>query len=298
MKIFDCFMFSDENMLLDIRLNILNNIVDKFVITEAKYTHDGNLKKLNFDINKYQMFKNKINYIVVENESPEIRPINKEDNNTTIADKKIKNSIKRDHYQREQLSIGIAEADDEDLIIISDLDEIPNLSEIKFNNINNEILFFKQKMFYYKLNLHYDGYCWYGTKAVKKKNFISPQWLRNLKSKKYPFWRFDTFFSEKKYMNIKFVDNGGWHFTCIKKPEEIEKKLLSFAHHYDYEQAGLSLEDLKRKIKEKYVLYDHHLDKSVSNKWNSTKKLSKIDINEMPEFIKINKNLYKDWLED
>jgi beta-1,4-mannosyl-glycoprotein beta-1,4-N-acetylglucosaminyltransferase len=291
-------MYSDENMLLDIRLNILNNIVDKFVITEAKYTHDGSLKKLNFDINKYQMFKNKINYIVVENESPEIRPINKEDNNTTIADKKIKNSIKRDHYQREQLSIGIAEADDEDLIIISDLDEIPNLSEIKFNNINNEILFFKQKMFYYKLNLHYDGYCWYGTKAVKKKNFISPQWLRNLKSKKYPFWRFDTFVSKKKYMNIKFVDNGGWHFTCIKKPEEIEKKLLSFAHHYDYEQAGLSLEDLKRKIKEKYVLYDHHLDKSVSNKWNSTKKLSKIDINEMPEFIKINKNLYKDWLED
>ena len=291
-------MYSDENMLLDIRFNILNNIVDKFVIAEAKYTHDGNLKKLNFDINKYQMFKNKINYIVVENESPEIRPINREDANTTIADKKILNSIKRDHYQREQLSIGIAEADGEDLIIISDLDEIPNLNEIKFNNINNEILFFKQKMFYYKLNLHYDGYCWYGSKAVKKKNFISPQWLRNLKSKKYPFWRFDTFFSEKKYMNIKFVDNGGWHFTCIKKPEEIEKKLLSFAHHYDYEQAGLSLEDLKSKIKEKYVLYDHHLDKRASNKWNSTKKLSKIDINEMPEFIKINKNLYKDWLEN
>ena len=103
---------------------------------------------------------------------------------------------------------------------------IENLPEEYFNNINNEILFFKQKMFYYKLNLHYDGYCWYGTKAVKKKNFISPQWLRNLKSKKYPFWRFDTFFSKKKYMNIKFVDNGGWHFTCIKKPEEMNGKSL------------------------------------------------------------------------
>jgi beta-1,4-mannosyl-glycoprotein beta-1,4-N-acetylglucosaminyltransferase len=51
----------------------------------------------------------------------------------------------------------------------------------------------------------------------------------------------DTFFSKKKYNNINFIKNGGWHFTCIKTPEELEKKLKNFAHHYEYEESGLKL---------------------------------------------------------
>ena len=66
---------------------------------------------------------------------------------------------------------------------------------------------------------------WSGTKGCKKKNFKNPQWLRNIKDKKYPIYRLDTFFSEKKYINLKFIDNGGWHFSNIKTPEEIEHKL-------------------------------------------------------------------------
>ena len=129
--------------------------------------------------------------------------------------KKIINSIMRDNFQREQLIEGLKDLDGEDLIILSDLDEIPNLNNLDLNGINNEIVIFKQKMFYYKFNLLYENFEWFGSKAIKRKNFISPQWLRNIKSKKYPLWRFDTFFS-KKNTNIKFIENGGWHFTCIK----------------------------------------------------------------------------------
>ena len=87
-------------------------------------------------------------------------------------------------------------------------------------------------MFYYKLNLFYEEFNWHGSKACRKKNFLSPQWLRNIKSKKYPKWRFDLWFSKKKYTNLFHVVNGGWHFTCIRSAEDLEKKLLNFAHHY------------------------------------------------------------------
>ena len=71
MKIFDCFMYFDEDLILDLRLNYLNDFVDKFVIVESTVDHQGKSKKLNFDINKYKKFKNKINYIVVE-DTPDV----------------------------------------------------------------------------------------------------------------------------------------------------------------------------------------------------------------------------------
>ena len=145
----------------------------------------------------------------------------------------------RDYYQRECLSEGLKEAKDDDLILISDLDEIPNLESVNLDNIKNNILIFEQKIFYYKLNLIYDNFLWQGTRAIKNKNFLSPQWLRNIKGKNYPKWRVDTFFSKKKYSNLMFVKNGGWHFTCLRTPEQLEKKLLNYAHHYEFEESGL-----------------------------------------------------------
>ena len=182
------------------------------------------------------------------------------------------------------------------MIILSDLDEIPNLNNLDLNGINNEIVIFKQKMFYYKFNLLYENFEWFGSKAIKRKNFISPQWLRNIKSKKYPLWRFDTFFSKKKYTNIKFIENGGWHFTCIKKPEDIHKKLLTFAHHQDYENSNISFEQLQKKIYEKKVLYDHGRDKKMKNKWFSETTLKKINLSYLPEEIR-NEKKYKEWLD-
>ena len=201
----------------------------------------------------------------------------------------------RDYFQREHLSKGLTNATSDDLILISDLDEIPNLEKLEFNQIKNEIIIFKQKIFFYKLNLLYDKFDWFGSKACKKKNFISPQWLRNVKSKKYPKWRIDLVFSKKKYSNIFHVQNGGWHFTCIKNPEELEKKLLNFAHHYEFEQSGLNLNDIKKMISENKAVYDYGADMK-KNKWSGNIKLKKVDLSELPDYIKLKSEKYKDWL--
>jgi len=151
-------------------------------------------------------------------------------------------------------------------------------------------------MFYYKLNLLYSDYTWLGTKATKNKNFLSPQWLRNIKGKSYPKWRIDTIFSRKKYSNLLFIKNGGWHFTCLRTPEELEKKLLNFAHHYEFEESGLKIDDLKKLIAEKRVMYDHNAD-STDYKWSGKSILKNIDIKLLPDYISLNPKKYSDWLD-
>ncbi len=296
MDIYDCFMYFDEDLLLDLRLNTLNKYVKKFVITEATYTHNGTKKKLKFDLNKFKKFKDKIRYIVVDEPPPNILKLLDGEPENKRGTKLILNGMARDYFQREKLNDGLTDTKDDDLIMISDLDEIPNLESIDLSNIRNKIFLFEQKMFYYKLNLFYKDFNWYGTKAVKKKNFISPQWLRNIKSKIYPKWRLDVIFSKKKYSNLQFVENGGWHFTCIKSPEELEKKLLNFAHHYEYEDSGLKIDDLKKLMTEKRVMYDHNIDQK-GYKWSGKAKLEKLDIQYLPGYIKHNIEIYKDWLD-
>ena len=297
MKIYDCFMFSDENMILLIRLNELNKYIDKFIITEAAYTHDGSPKKLNFNLNNFREFKDKIEYIVVKSPPVDLVEENENDSSSLKSEKKIINSLKRENYQRNQLIEGIKGADNDDLIFVSDLDEIPKLDNINFNKINNEILIFKQKMFYYKFNLLYENFIWYGPKATKKKNLKSPQWLRNIKNKNYPFWRLDTLWSKNKSSHVKFINDGGWHFTCIKTPEEVDKKLSTFLHHQDYEESGISLNDLKKKMENKRVLYDHNLDKKSQNKWETDITLKTIDKHQLPNYIYRNSDKYSEWLE-
>ena len=296
MNIFDCFMYYDEDLLLDIRLNTLNKYIKKFVITEATYTHNGNKKKLNFNFQNFKKFKDKIEYIVVDQQPPNIKTINDNDTPEILEDKQILNGMARDYFQRENLKRGLKNINKDDLIIISDLDEIPNLRGINFSEIKNNILIFQQKMFYYKLNLLYENFTWAGSKAVKYKNFISPQWLRNIKSKKYPLWRLDTLFSKKKYSNLLYIEDGGWHFTCIRKPEDLEKKLLNFAHHYEFEKSGLKTNDIKKLIDEKRVMYDHSIDQK-GYKWSGKSILKKIDMKLLPEYINVNVKTFEDWID-
>ena len=296
MKIYDCFMYFDEDLLLDLRLNILDKYVTKFIISEATYSHNGKKKELKFNINNFKKFKNKIKYIVVDKQPPNILQIDTNDSFEKKGQKLILNGYARDNYQRENLNVGIDEASDNDIIIVSDLDEIPNIENLDFNKINNKIIQFKQTMFYYKFNLYYPNFIWFGSKACRKKNFISPQWLRNIKSKKYSKFRLDLIFNKKKYNNIFYVDSGGWHFTCIRTPEQLEYKLLNFAHHYDFEQSGLKKDDLKKMITEKRAMYDQSLDKR-DNKWTGQIKLKKILSSELPDYIYQNIEKYKNWLD-
>ena len=296
MNIFDCFMYFDEDLLLDLRLNFLDKYVEKFVITEATYTHNGTKKKLNFDINNFKKYKNKITYIVVDQQPKNILEIDSKDSNEEKGKKLILNGMARDYYQRECLSKGLAEASDKDLILISDLDEIPDLQNLDFNSINNNIFIFEQKIFYYKLNLVYEDFLWQGTRAIRKKNFLSPQWLRNIKGKNYPIWRLDALFSKKKYSNLKFIKNGGWHFTCLKTPVQLEKKLLNFAHHYEFEKSGLQIDDIKKFISEKRIIYDYKADQK-KYKWSGKSTLKKIENKYLPSYVSDNLEKFSDWLD-
>ncbi len=297
MKIYDCFMFFDETMLAEIRLNILNNYVDKFIITESKYAHNGDNKKLNFDINLFSDFKKKIEYIVIDEQPPNILENNINDSHEKKEEKKIINSLKRENFQRDMLSLGLKGINDNDLVIISDVDEIPNLEKINFQENDNTIFIFKQKMFYYKFNLYYENFEWFGSRAIKKKFFLTPQWLRNIKSKKYPLWRVDTYFSKKKYHNIKFIENGGWHFTCIKSPKDVHKKLTSYLHHQDFENSNIKLIDIEKKIQAGEVLYDHNHDKTDDKRWFSKKLLLKVNSSYLPKYLDKNQNKFKQWFE-
>jgi beta-1,4-mannosyl-glycoprotein beta-1,4-N-acetylglucosaminyltransferase len=289
-------MFFDEEMLLDLRLNILDKFVDKFVIVESCYTHSGKEKKLIFDINKYSKFKKKINYIVLKDPPKGIEEINNKDSDGEISRKDILNALKRENLQRDTIFNGLNDADKNDWIIISDLDEIPDLSNINFNNIKNKIIFFKQKVFYYKLNLELKNLRWIGTKACRKKHLKSPQWLRNLKDKIYPKWRVDILFSEKKYNDIFFIENGGWHFSFVKKPEDIEKKLKSYLHHREYDIHPVGIDKIKNLINSKSVIYDHRVDQT-QHKFSGGQKLVKIDLEFLPRYISSNKEKYLNWLE-
>ena len=296
MKIFDCFMFFDEEMLLDLRLNIMDKYIDKFIITEATYMHSGKTKKLIFDINKFSKFKDKIIYNVVDTQPVNLEMVNKNDSNNIKGSKLINNSIKRENHQREMAKNSLDEVGEEDVILINDIDEIPNLNEINFNNINKKLIIFKQKTYCYKFNLLYENFIWHGSRACKKKDFKSPQWLRNVKHRKYPIWRFDIVFSEKRYNNIHYVKNGGWHFTNIKSPEDLEKKFLNFLHHQDFEASDLKLKDIKEKMKNKKILYDLRVDQR-DYKWSGTKTLNKVSLSEMPDYLSYNYKKYSNWLE-
>jgi len=295
MKIFDCFMYFDEDVVLDVRLNTLNQYVNKFIIVESLFTHKGDKRDLKFDIKKFSKFENKIVYLVYENEPFGIESINEADTENEKSVKSILNAIHRENGQRNFISEGLKNAHDEDFILISDLDEIPNLSNINLNNFREKLIFFNQEMFYYKFNLKLPNYNWVGTKSCKKKNFINAQWLRNIKDKNYPFYRLDLLFSKNKYRNIRFIKNGGWHFTNIKTSEEIRHKLSSYLHHREFDLNPLSTSEIEELIKNKKAIYDLSADKR-SQKFGNGIELENYDIKKLPNYIYKNLDKFKNWI--
>ena len=296
MKVYDCFMYFDEDIVLDLRLNHLNPYVDKFVIAESKFTHSGKKRDLLFDIHKFKKFENKIIYLVLDYEPHGIEAVNDHDDHGEKSRKYILNAVKRENYQRNYLNQGLGEADPNDIVLISDLDEIPNLEHINFGTIKNKLIFFEQQIFYYKFNLCLNSVNWIGTKACKKKDLISPQWIRNIKDRSYSFWRLDTLFSQNKYRNIHFVANGGWHFSYLKNAKDIEKKLKSYLHHREFDIESIDVEKIDRMIKEKKTVYNLKVDMRTS-KFNQGQNLTKVNLNLLPSYIQNNTDKYKMWLE-
>ena len=267
MAIYDCFQFFNEEHIVDLRLNILNKFVDTFVIVESTINHQGQNKKLNFDIKKFPKFKNKINYIIVDDTPKDI--IKSHTGGESLVEQ----------HQRNSLIKGLKKASDNDLVILSDVDEIPDLNKLKEFN-KNKYAVFSQKMFMYKLNLlNLRESNWHGSKICLKKNLKSPQWLRNLKFKKYPFWRFD------KPRNIQIIKDGGWHFAYLHTAENISRKIKSFAHG-EFNKKNLTDEkEIQKRIENKEDIFNRGYD------------LKKIDIDESyPDYIRQNLELLKNWI--
>ena len=269
MKIFDCIMYFDEDFLLDLRFNILNNFVDYFVVVESNKTWQNNLKEFKFKLDNFIKFKDKIIYVRIddmpEGENPWIR----------------------ENYQRNCITRGLYQAQDNDLIIISDADEIPNPKQIINFNPLKKYAVFQQNFFYYKfnlLNLTYPN--WYGSKICLKKYLISPQWLRNLKIKYRPFWRIDK-------INLKYVlENGGWHFCNLKKPKDL---LYKYKNLCEYKDDYVFFNSIDNKYLDEKTIEDNiKNNKDLIGRKHTFKK---IEIDESyPDYIINNQKLFKEWI--
>lgn len=288
-------MYFNEDLLLDLRLNQLNPIIDKFVIVESKYTHSGDEKKFNFNLDNFSKFKDKIIYIQLEEKPSNLIKVNQNDEIGVVKTKQIENALVLENYQRNFISQGLKKFDDDDFILLSDVDEIPNFEGVNFKKFRNKIVLFKQYFFHYKLNLYLKNFYFFGTKGCSKKNLQSPQWLRNVKNKKYPIYRLDILFSDKKYNNVHIVHNGGWHFTNVMSEEKIIYKLKSYLHHADFPENLLNKETFQELIKQKKIMYDHSVDKS-GDRFSNRKELSIFENNLLPEYLQKNLKKFQDWL--
>ena len=297
MKLFDCSLYYDEDLVLNTRLNILDKYFDKFIICESKYTHSGRKKKLNFDINKFSDFKDKIIYVVNDQEPSDLLYQISENEKKELPEHFRYNAIKRIAFQRNTLMKAVEQlASPNDFIFYSDNDEIPNMENFAKYKETNDIVIFEQKLFYYKFNLLFDRIFWYGTKAVKKKKLINFEWLRQVKPKKYNFYRLDTFFKKDKYINLKIVKDGGWHFTRVISPEEIHQKELDAEHHDEYRASNKNPARIKDLIERRVIDHDHIAD-SKNSKYGNEFKLKVISMDELPEYIKMNWKKYEQFLD-
>jgi len=268
MKIYDCFQFFNEDTILDLRLNILDELVNFFVIVESTTDHQGNKKKLHFNMNRFKKFEKKIIHIVVD------------DTLDIIKKPHIGQNSLVERHQRNSIMRGLKNCADDDLIIISDVDEIPDLRKLNLFNKKNRYAVFAQKKFDYKLNLlnETEG-DWHGSKICLKKNLKSPQWLRDLKFKKYPFWRID------KVRDIQIIKDGGWHFSYLQSPKNLLKKISSFSHGERNKPEFANEKSIEEKIKMQKNIFDLEFS------------YRKIEIDDsFPKYIIKNKEKLKEWI--
>ena len=266
-KIYDCITFYDENLLANTRFEVLKDVVDYFIICESQYDYRGNKKKINFKlINK--KFKEKVRHITINNSFPK------------------KNDLwSAEEYQREMIFKGIEDAKNNDFIMYSDSDEIPNPQAVKKIQFIKKYGIFMMNMFVYKINL-YNQYesPWEGTRVCRIKDLKSFTFLRKkILAKNLGKNFFRKLFLQK---DIEIIKNGGWHFNNLYKPDVISKKLKTFPHSEFSNEKFSSLKVIGKKIKLHADLFERgHIYKVV-----------KIDKN-YPKFILNNLKLFQNYIE-
>jgi beta-1,4-mannosyl-glycoprotein beta-1,4-N-acetylglucosaminyltransferase len=266
MKIYDCITFYNENFLTNARFEILNDVVDYFIVCESKYDHSGKKKKKNFYLIN-QKFKNKVRYIFIKDNFPNTR-----------------DPWSSESYQRERIFDGLYDALPDDLIMYSDSDEIPDPNVLKNITLNKKFGIFMMKFFSYKINI-FNKYNspWEGTKICKRKDLTSFTFLRKKIRKdnlKKPFWKF---YIEK---NIELFNKAGWHFNNLYTPAMISSKLKAFPHTEFSGNEFSSVKVIKKKIQNYQDLF------------NRNHMYYKIKINNnYPKFIINNLKKFKKYIE-
>ena len=264
-RIYDCITFYDENFLTNLRFEILNHVVDFFVVCESRYDHKGHPKKINFSLLN-EKFRNKVRHVVIEEQFPN-----------------LSDGWQCEKYQREKIFRGITDALDNDYIIFSDSDEIPNPKKLKNIILKEKYGIFMQKFYVYKLNIFNQHETpWEGSRICKKKDLKSFTYLRKNVLKKNinkPFWKFNL---EKK---INIIEDGGWHFNNLYPIETISKKLKVFPHQEFSGSKFSSINIIKKKILNLEDLFERG------------HKYTRVEIDEnYPEFIINNLNDLKDYI--
>ena len=264
-KIFDCVTFYDENLLVNSRFEILNEVVDFFIVVESNHDHKGDKKKINFKLLNSK-FKNKVRHIVIKENFPN-----------------IKNGWEMESYQREKIFLGLHDALDNDLIMYSDSDEIPDPNSIKNLDLKKKYGIFLQKFFVYKINIFNQHETpWEGTRICKKKNLKTFTELRKkirTKNLKKEFWNL------KYEKSIDTIKNGGWHFNNLYDVEKISKKLKTFQHTEFNNNSYTSIPIIKKKIS------------NLEDLFGRNQKYIKTEINEeLPEYIRNNLGIFKDYI--
>ncbi|AOE41723.1 benzoate transporter [Pantoea agglomerans] len=236
--IYDCFLYYDEDILLEMRLNTLEHVVDRFVIVESRYTFTGKRReKLHFDIEKFDRFRDKIIYIVNDIAPRFYQQAFK--SNSSVVNAGETDPWENEATARNQIMQGLAGAQDDDIVIVSDVDEIPRPEAIKAFSHQHLCTTLHQQYFNFKFNvrvLNEDGTprCATLAKMVTCKTLRDffmgqPELLRNVKRRGTPirenWWRW-------KWLNFrtKTVKNAGWHFSWVMSDERISEKMSSISH--------------------------------------------------------------------
>ena len=232
-KIYDSFLFFNELEILKLRMNILNDVVDYFVVVESTITFSSKPKQLLFQENKhlFDEFKDKIIHVIVDDTPTSFLEINYIKDCKTDYDI-LKNKILKyvdespnwpreqfqwgiETYQRESIIKGLTGCNDNDIIIVSDVDEIPNPLEITNlkNSDINYVFEFKQNMFFYYINMLKQT-DWSGPKSCSFKT------LKNISLNSL----------RQNIHTTNIINNGGWHFSFMGGEEKIIEKIESYAH--------------------------------------------------------------------
>ena len=265
-KIYDCITFYNENLLTNSRFEILNDVVDYFIVCESNFDHLRNPKKINFEL-RNPKFKKKVRHIIIEENFP-----------------KDLDGWSIEKYQREKILDSITDAAQDDLIMYSDSDEIPNPKLLNNFNLKKKYGIFLQKFFVYKINL-FNKYetPWQGTRICKRKDLKSISFLRKkIKSEnlKKSFWKIQY------ERSIELIEEGGWHFNNMYTPEIISEKIHNIKN---VDKNLIHVHSSKSEIADKML--------NLEDIFYRNHKYEKIQIDDnYPDYIRKNKSLFQDFI--